>query len=91
MLHPYTCHIDNEYSFIYDDFFDKILETDINSDIVTKVINKDVALPPINDNGSYASSKLSNSSEFVSPCCHIQRKRQKKFIIIHRNRLMSSS
>ena len=58
---------DHEYVLVHDDLFDRILETDQNSDIVLKVINKDVSLPSINDNGTYLRSKMSNRYEYVSP------------------------
>ena len=64
---PYGTSTDHEYFFIHVDLFDRFLETDQNSDIVLKVINKDVSWPSINDNGTYSRSKLRNRSENVSP------------------------
>ena len=40
--------------FICDCLIDRILETDQNSDIVLKVINKDVSFLSINGNGTYS-------------------------------------
>ena len=54
--------------FLHDDLFDVISETDQNSDIVLKVINKYVSLTLINDNGTDSMSKLRNWSEIVSHC-----------------------
>ena len=79
---------DHEYFLTRDDFFDRILETDHNSDIVLQVINKDVSFSSINDNGTGSSSKLRKRSENFSPCHHLQRKRQLIFIIININRLI---
>ena len=39
--HPDGTSTDHEYFCIHDDFFDRILETDQNSDIKLKVIHKD--------------------------------------------------
>ena len=39
--HPYVTATDHEYFCIHDYLFDRILETDHNSDIVLKVINKE--------------------------------------------------
>ena len=38
--HPYGTSTDHEYFCIHDDLFDRILETDQNSDIILKVIHK---------------------------------------------------
>ena len=51
--HPDVTSTDHEYLFIHYDFFYRILETDHNSDIVLKVIYKDVSLPSINDSSTY--------------------------------------
>ena len=39
--HPDGTSTDHEYFCIHDDLFDKILETDHNSDIILKVIHKE--------------------------------------------------
>ena len=39
--HPYGTSTDHEYFFIHDDFFDRILETDQNYDIILKEIHKE--------------------------------------------------
>ena len=75
----------HEYFFIHNELFSIILETDQNSDISLKVIHKEVSLSSINDNSTYSKSKLSSRSEIVSSCHQLQRTRQKKFMIIHRN------
>ena len=62
---------DHEYFLTRDDFFDRILETDHNSDIVLRVINKDVSFSSINDNGTGSSSKLRKRSENFSPYHHL--------------------
>ena len=64
--------------FIHDDLFDRILETDQNSDIELKVIHKYLSLPSINDNGTESRSKLRNRSEILSPFHRLQREIQKK-------------
>ena len=38
--HPYCTSTDHEYFCIHDDLFDRILETDQNSDIILKVVHK---------------------------------------------------
>ena len=59
---------------IHDDLFDKFIETDQNSDIVLNVINKDISMPSIYDNGTDSRSKLRNRSEMVSHHHQLQRK-----------------
>ena len=39
--YPYGTSTDHEYSCIHDDLFDRILETEQNSDIILKVIHKE--------------------------------------------------
>ena len=39
--HPYGTSTDHEYFCIRDNLFDRILETDQNSEIILKVIHKD--------------------------------------------------
>ena len=69
---------DHEYFFIYDDLFDRILETDQKPYIALRVIHKDVSLPSINDNSINSRSKLRSSSEIVSPHHQLQRNLWKK-------------
>ena len=52
--HPDGSSTDHEYFCIHDDLFDKILETDQDSDITLKVIHKETSLSSIN-------IKISNS------------------------------
>ena len=75
---PDVTSTDHEYFIIHDDLFDRVLETDHNSDILLKVINKEVSLTSINDNGTDSRSKLMNRSEIVSSIHQLKRKRQKK-------------
>ena len=76
--HPDGTSTYHEYFLICDDLFDRILETDQNSDIVLKVISKYVSLPPINDSSIYSISKLRKRNEFFSPHHQLKRERQKK-------------
>ena len=69
---------DQEYFCIHDDLFDRILETDQNSDIILKVIYKEPSLSSINDNSTYSISRMRIRSEMVPPCHQLQRKRQEK-------------
>ena len=58
--HPDGSSTDHEYFCIHDDLFDRILETDQDSDITLKVIHKETSLSSIN-------VKISNSI----PECHL--------------------
>ena len=58
--------------------FDRILETDQISDIILKVISKDVPLPSINYSSTYTRSNFRNRFEIVSPQHQLRRERQKK-------------
>ena len=82
---------DHEYFFIYDDLFYRTLETDENLDIILRVIHKGASFQSINDNGTDSISKPKSRPEIVSPRHQLQRKRQKNFMIIHRNTLKISS
>ena len=66
--HPYETSTDHEYFCIHDDLFDRILETDQNSDIILKAIQKEPSFSSINDNSTYSISNLRSRSEMVSPC-----------------------
>ena len=46
--HPYGSSTDHEYFCIHNDFFDRILETDHDSDIKLKVIHKEKSISSIN-------------------------------------------
>ena len=46
--HPDGSSTDHEYFCIHDDLFDRILETDQDSDITLKVIHKETSLSSIN-------------------------------------------
>ena len=60
--HSYGTSTDHEYFCIHDDFFDRILETDHNSDITLKVIHKDPTFLSINDNRSDSISENNSRS-----------------------------
>ena len=72
--HPDGTSSDNEYFFIHDDLFKRILETDQNPYIALKVIHKDVSLSSINDNSTYSRSKLRSRSEIFFLSNQLQRK-----------------
>ena len=76
--HPSGTSTDNEYFCIHDDLFDRILETDQNSNIILKVVHKKTSFLSINYNSTYSRSKMRSRSEIISPRHHFQRKRQKK-------------
>ena len=66
---------DNEYFFIHDDLFNRILETDQNSDIELKAVHKYVSLSSINENSTYPRSQFRSRSETVSTRHYLHRKR----------------
>ena len=66
--HPSGTSTDNEYFCIHDDLFDIILETDQNSDIILKMIHKELSFSSINYNGTYSRSNMRSRSEMVPPC-----------------------
>ena len=74
---------DHEYYIIHDDLFEIVLETNHNSDIVSKVIYKYVSLPSINFSSTYSRSKLSNRSKIISPCHKLDIKYRKGYMISH--------
>ena len=88
--HPDGISTDHKYFCIYDDLFDRILETGQNSDIILKLIHKEPSFSSMNYNRSYSRSKSNSRSVMVPPRHQIQRKRQKKFVIIPRNILTIS-
>ena len=55
--HPDGTSTDHEYFCIHDDLFDRILETDQNSDIILKVIHKEPSFSSINVNRYYSISE----------------------------------
>ena len=89
--HPDGTSTNYEYFCIHDDLFDRILETDHNSDITLKAIHKEPQFSSINVNISDSRSEKNSRSEMVSPHHQLQRKQQKKFMIITRNQSMISS
>ena len=58
--HPYGTLIDHEYCCIHDDLFERILETDQNSNITLKMIHKEPSFSSINVN-RYDSRSKKNS------------------------------
>ena len=53
---------DHEYFCIHDEWFDRILETDQNSDIILKLIHKEPSLSSINENSTYSRSTMRSGS-----------------------------
>ena len=51
--HPDVTSTDHEYFCIHDDLFYIILETDLNLDIIFKVLQKKPSSSSINDNSTY--------------------------------------
>ena len=89
--HPDGSSSDHEYLCIHNDFFDRILETDQDSDIKLNVIHIETSLSSINAKISNSRSEKYSMSEMVTTRHQIQRKRCKKSKIIHRNRSMNSN
>ena len=58
--------------------FDRILETDQDSDITLKGIHNDISLSSINVKKYNSRSEKYSMSEMVTPCHQLQRKQQKK-------------
>ena len=71
--HTYGSSTDHEYFFIHDDFFDRMLETDQDSDITLKVIHKETSLSSINVKISNSKSEKYSMSEMVTPRHQLQR------------------
>ena len=88
--HPDGSSTDNEYFCIHDDLFDRILETDQDSDITLNVIHVETSLSSINFKRSNSRSEKYSMSEMVTPHHHLQRKRKKNFMIISINQSMIS-
>ena len=76
--HPDGTSSYHEYSCIHDDLIDRILETDQNSDIILKVIHKELSFLSINYNRSESRSNMSSRSEMISSCHQLQTKLEKK-------------
>ena len=76
--HPDGSSTDHEYFCIHDDFFDRILETDQDSDITLNVIHKETPLSSINVKRYNSISEKYGMSEMVTPRHQIQRKQLKK-------------
>ena len=77
-FHPYGTSTHHEYYCIHDDFFDRILETDHNSDIILKLIHKEPKFSSIYVKISDSRSEKNSMSEIVTPRHQLQSKRQKK-------------
>ena len=76
--HTYGTSTDHEYFCIHDDLFDRILDTDRNSDIILKVVHKEPSFSSINDNSIDSISKMRSRSEMVPPCHQLHRKQKEK-------------
>ena len=76
--HPGVTSTDNEYYCIHDDLFDRILETDQNSDVILKVIHKEPSFSSINVKKSNSISENNSMSEMVTPRHQLHRKCQKE-------------
>ena len=76
--YPDGSSTDHEYFCIHDDLFDRILETDQDSDITLKVIHKETSLSSINVKISNSISEKNSMSEMVKPRHQIQRESQEK-------------
>ena len=76
--HPDGSSTDHEYFCIHDNLFDRILETDQDSDITLNVIHKETSLSSINVKRSNSRSEKYSMSEMVTPRHQLQRKRRKK-------------
>ena len=67
---------DHEYFCIYDDLFDRILETNQNYYIILMVIHKEPSFSSIDDNSTDSISKMRSGSEIVPPIYQLQNKQQ---------------
>ena len=72
--HPDGTSTDHEYFCIHDDLFDRILETDQNSDIILNVIHKEPTYPSIYFKILNSISEKNSMSEMDTPCYHLQKK-----------------
>ena len=88
--HPDGTSTDHEYFFIHDDFFDRILETDQNSDNILKVIHKDPTFSSIYVKQTNSISEKNSMSEMVHPVIISRGNARKKFMIIPINQSMIS-
>ena len=69
---------DHEYFFIHEDLFDRILETEQDSDITLNMIHTETSLQSINVKRSSQKSEKCSMPEMVTPRHQIQRKGRKK-------------
>ena len=69
---------DHEYFCIHEDFFDRILATEQDSDITLNLIHRETSIPSINVKRSSQIPEKCSMSEMVTPRHQIQRKRRKK-------------
>ena len=86
--HPDGTSTDHKYFCIHDDFFDRIIENDQDYDSTLIVIHRETPLSSINVKRSDSGSDKNSMSYMVTPHHQLQRKRQKKFMIIPRNQSM---
>ena len=76
--HPDGSSTDHEYFCIHDDLFDRILETEQDSNITLNVIHRETSISSINVKISNQRPEKYSMSEMVTPCHQLQRKRRKK-------------
>ena len=76
--HPDGTSTDHEYFCIHDGLFDRILETEQDSDIILNVIHRETSLSSIKVKRSNPRSENYIMSEMVTPRNQPQRKRRKK-------------
>ena len=76
--HPDVTSTDHEYFCIHDDLFNRILESDQNSDIKLKAIHKEQSFSSINVKISNSISDKNSMSEMVTPSHQLQKKCKKK-------------
>ena len=69
---------DHGYFCIHDDFFDRILSTKQDSDIIIYVIHRETSLPSIIAKRYNQISEKYSMSEMATPLHQLQRKRRKK-------------
>ena len=72
--HPDGSSTYHEYFCIHENLFDRILESDQDSDITLKVIHKETSLSSINVKRSNLRSEKYSMSEMVTPCHHLHNK-----------------
>ena len=75
---PDSSSADHDYFCIHEDFFDRILATDQDSDISLNLIHRETSLPPINVKRYSQRTEKCSMSEMATPHHQLQRKSRKK-------------